>query len=240
MLSNALDTTKSMKEAVTTILFIAIVVGTSVVDAFHSPGTGQQHIKFRLRIPSSDRTSIINIRSNYWSTIHSTAVIDDNESDGGSTVPSGASVLEGTSPKAIKLRKQVQAVLNDPSNTSPIILHGPSGAGSKTEIAEEIISRLPSSQTQQVHRLSLDDGVDYIDTILGTTSHPGLLDDLSLQHNTTLLLKGFNSPQSDSKEEFDRKMELVTALARLVSHKEFYSIYANETIEFFVSMELYL
>ena len=227
-----------MKEAVTTILFIAIVVGTSVVDAFHTPGTGQQHRKFRLRIPSSDGTSIIGIRSNYWSTIHSTAVIDDNESDGGSTIPSGASVLEGSSPKAIKLRKQVQAVLNDPSNTSPIILHGPSGAGSKTEIAEEIISRLPSSQTQQVHRLSLDDGVDYIETILGTTSHPGLLDDLSLQHNTTLLLKGFNSPQSDSKEEFDRKMELVTALARLVSHKEFYSIYANQTMEFLVSMEI--
>ena len=226
-----------MKEAVT-ILFIAIVVvGTSVVYAFHIPGIRQQHRKFRLRFPSSDGTSIIGIgiRSNYWSTIHSTAVIDDNESDG-STVPSGASVLEGTSPKAIKLRKQVQAVLNDPSNTSPIILHGPSGAGSKTEIAEEIISRLPSSQTQQVHRLSLDDAVDYIDTILGTTSHPGLLDDLSLQHNTTLLLKGFNSPQSDSKEEFDRKMELVTALARLVSHKEFYSIYANQTIEFLVSM----
>ena len=143
MLSNAWCTTKSMKEAVT-ILFFTIVVGTSVADAF------QQHRKFRLRIPSSDGTSIIGIRSNYWSTIHSTAVIDDNESDGGSTIPSGASVLEGSSPKAIKLRKQVQAVLNNPSNTSPIILHGPSGAGSKTEIAEEIISRLPSSQTQQV------------------------------------------------------------------------------------------
>ena len=131
-------------------------------------------------------------------------------------------------------------MINDPSNTSPIILHGPSGAGSKTEIAEEIISRLPSWQTQKVHRLSLDDGVDYIDTVLGNSLHPGILDDLSLQHNTTLLLKGFNSPQSDSKEEFDRKMELVTALARLVSHKEFYSIFANQTIDFFVSMDLSL
>ena len=227
-----------MKEAVT-ILFITIIVATSVAEAFHIPGTSQHQRKFRLRIPSSDRTSIISIRHSYWS-IHSTAVIDDNESGSGSTIPSGASVLEGTSPKAIKLRKQVQAVINDPSNTSPIILHGPSGAGSKTEIAEEIISRLPSWQTQKVHRLSLDDGVDYIDTVLGNSLHPGILDDLSLQHNTTLLLKGFNSPQSDSKEEFDRKMELVTALARLVSHKEFYSIFANQTIEFLVSMELSL
>ena len=37
-----------------------------------------------------------------------------------------ASILEGTSPKAIKLRQQVQSILNNPGNIAPIILHGPS------------------------------------------------------------------------------------------------------------------
>lgn len=62
-------------------------------------------------------------------------------------------ILEGTSPKAIKLRKQVQELWNNPESTSPIILWGPRGSG-KGELAEEIVYRLPSWQTQQVHRLS--------------------------------------------------------------------------------------
>lgn len=145
-----------------------------------------------------------------------------------------ASILEGTSPKAIKLRQQVQSVINNPSKTFPVILHGPSGEGSKSEIAEDIISRLPSWQTQQVHRISLDDsGLDYIDIILGSTSHPGIIDDIAKEQNATLLIKGFNSQHVDNKDEFDRRLELVNGLARLVSQREFISRYNNnETIQF--------
>ena len=84
-------------------------------------------------------------------------------------------IMEGASPRAIKLRQQIQAIWNDQMNTAPIVLHGPRGSG-KRELADEVVYHLPSWQTQHVHRLSLDDGLDYIDTILGTVDHPGLLD----------------------------------------------------------------
>ena len=75
--------------------------------------------------------------------------------------------MEGGSAKAIRLRKQLQEIWNDPTNTSPIILSGEKGSG-KSDLAEEIVYRLPSWQTQVVHRLTLDDGLDFLDTILGT------------------------------------------------------------------------
>lgn len=114
------------------------------------------------------------------------------------------------------------------------MITAPSGEGSKSEIAEDIISRLPSWQTQQVYRISLDDsGLDYIDTILGSTSHPGILDDIAKEQNAILLIKGFNSQHADSKDEFDRRLELVNELARLVSQREFISRYNNnETVQF--------
>ena len=91
---------------------------------------------------------------------------------------------------------------------------------------------MPSWQTEKVHRLSLDDGIDFIDTILGTDSHPGLLDDLARANGTTLLLKGFQSQQADSKDNFDRRVELVTALARLVDRREYYSAFEEKMVPF--------
>eukprot|EP00985_Skeletonema_marinoi_P032572 scaffold39178_cov220-Skeletonema_marinoi.AAC.9 len=140
-------------------------------------------------------------------------------------------ILEGGSTKAIRLRKQLQEIWNDPTNTSPIILTGPKGSG-KSELAEEIVYQLPSWQTKIVHRLTLDDGIDFLDTILGTASHPGLFDDLSVQANTTLVLKGFQSQHVDSKDSLDRRGELIDVLDTMVTKGQFYSTYENSTKAF--------
>lgn len=79
--------------------------------------------------------------------------------------------------------------------------------------------------------MSLDDGLDFIDTILGTSSHPGLLDDLSVQANTTLILRGFQSKHVESKDSYDRREELLHALAGLVNSK-YYSTFENTTKPF--------
>ncbi|KAL9190297.1 hypothetical protein ACHAXT_007508 [Thalassiosira profunda] len=162
--------------------------------------------------------------------LNSAVVGSADENSKASPAPDACSIMVGTSPKAIKLRKQVQAIWNDPDNTAPIILHGPRGSG-KGELAEEIASRLPSWQTRNVHRLSLDDSLDFIDTVLGTHSHPGLLDDLSGQANTTLILKGFQSLNVESRESYDRREELVHALTDLIQRR-YYSTFENETKPF--------
>lgn len=146
-------------------------------------------------------------------------------------VYSANAIMEGTSPKAIQLRNQVQAIRNDPGSNAPIILYGPRGSG-KGELAEEIVKGLPSWQTQNVHRISLDDALDFIDTILGTISHPGLLDDLAVQVNTTLILKGFQSPHVESLEKYERRGELLRALAGLVHGRSYFSTYENKTKAF--------
>ncbi|KAL3763255.1 hypothetical protein ACHAWU_008958 [Discostella pseudostelligera] len=155
-----------------------------------------------------------------------TAVIN-----GGICEHEGCAIMEGTSPKALKLRKQIQAVWNDSMNTCPIILHGPRGSG-KGELADEIVYHLPQWQTRNVHRLSLDDGLNFIDTILGTVSHPGLLDDLAGQTNTTLILKGFQSLHVESKGQYERRKELVLALNSLVTSREYFSTFENKTKSF--------
>jgi hypothetical protein len=94
--------------SIAAILYIItiFVAGTfTVVSAFHTPQ----------RCVSNPRTETLHVVSR--SRRHSSAVSIDNDG----SISGGASVMEGTSPKAIKLRKEVQAVLNDPSNTSPII-----------------------------------------------------------------------------------------------------------------------
>ena len=50
---------------------------------------------------------------------------------------------------------------------------------------------------------------DTFDTIIGTTSHPGLLDDIHTRANSTLSIKGFHSQHVDSKDEFDERVKLV-------------------------------
>ena len=95
--------------SVAAILYIIaiFVAGTfTVVSAFHTP---QRCFSY----PRTETSHHVVSRSRR----HSSTVSIDNDG----SISGGASVMEGTSPKAIKLRKEVQAVLNDPSNTSPII-----------------------------------------------------------------------------------------------------------------------
>ena len=157
------------------------------------------------------------------------------DSNGASVDPDqdalACSIMTGTSPKAIRLRKLVQAIWNDPASRAPVILHGPRGAG-KGELAEEIAARLPSGQTRAgVHRLALDDSLDFVDTVLGTAAHPGLLDDLAPRADATVILRGFQSLHVESRENFDRREELVQALAGLV-RGEYYSTFDDATKPF--------
>ena len=139
-------------------------------------------------------------------------------------------IMAGTSPKAIELRQQIQAIWDDPKNTSPIILYGPRGSG-KRELANEIVCHLPSWQTQHVHHLLLDDSLDYNDMILGTHSRPGVLDDLSVLSNSTVIVEGFQAQHVESKEGFERREDLSHAFVRLV-HGEYFSRYENKTKRF--------
>ncbi|KAL7535220.1 hypothetical protein ACHAXR_006353 [Thalassiosira sp. AJA248-18] len=184
-------------------------------------------------IPTKTHTDLSSIRLRRTLTVvHQSDDADGvSISDVSSTVHHTTSIMEGGSAKAVRLRKQLQEIWNDPNNTSPIILSGPKGSG-KSELAEEIVNQLPSWQTQAVHRLTLEDGLDFLDTILGTTSHPGLMDDLSVQANTTVVLKGFQSKHVDSKDSFDRRGELIGMLVALVSEGQFYSTYDNSTKTF--------
>ena len=73
---------------------------------------------------------------------------------------------------------------------------------------------------------------DTFDTIIGTTSHPGLLDDIHTRANSTLSIKGFHSQHVDSKDEFDERVKLVTSLSALVTRGEYFSVYDNATLPF--------
>jgi len=194
-------------------LIAASLSAETVVEAFHIP-------------PYYQHAGISN-RLGTLTDKHLSSVAADGSASSDTSTP----IMEGGSAKAIRLRKQLQEIWNDPTNTSPIILSGEKGSG-KSDLAEEIVYRLPSWQTQVVHRLTLDDGLDFLDTILGTTSHPGLFDDLSVQANTTLVLKGFQSQHVDSKDSFDRRGELVNVLDTLITKRQFYSTYANSTKDF--------
>jgi len=194
-------------------LIAASLSAETVVEAFHIP-------------PYYQHAGISN-RLGTLTDKHLSSVAADGSASSDTSTP----IMEGGSAKAIRLRKQLQEIWNDPTNTSPIILSGEKGSG-KSDLAEEIVYRLPSWQTQVVHRLTLDDGLDFLDTILGTMSHPGLFDDLSVQANTTLVLKGFQSQHVDSKDSFDRRGELVNVLDTLITKRQFYSTYANSTKDF--------
>ena len=201
------------------VYLFGLVIGPTTVSAFHPlrivllPHRHSCPTSFFYRI-SSDSKDLF--------TTHDEDICEREE----------CAILEGTSPKVVKLRKQLQAAWKDPLTTAPIILYGPRGSG-KGELADEIVYHLPSWQTQNVHWLSLDDGLHFIDTILGTAAHPGLLDDLAGQTNTTLVLKGFQSLHVDSKDEFDRRKELLGALNSLVVRREFFSTFENKTKPFF-------
>ena len=76
---------------------------------------GQNSIVTAFHVPRS--------YTNLQPTLFSSTVNINNDDE---TYSIDASILEGTSPKAIKLRQQVQSILNNPGNIAPIILHGPS------------------------------------------------------------------------------------------------------------------
>lgn len=144
--------------------------------------------------------------------------LDDISSDDADT---HSAILAGASPKAIKLRKQVQEVCNSPK-TSPVLLVGPQGSG-KADIVEEFLNRLPSSQQESVHKLSMDDAIYHVDTMLGTESQPGLLDVLSDQANTTLVVTSFHSRHAESADELGRRKELYQTMAKLITEGTFFS-----------------
>jgi hypothetical protein len=130
-------------------------------------------------------------------------------------------ILAGTSPKAIKLRKNLQEVWKS-QKTSPILIIGPRGSG-KSAVVEEVLDRLPSSQKESIHRLSMDDAVNHVDTMLGLETQPGLLDLLSNEKNTTLVLTSFQSRTVGSADELERRQELYHTLAKLITDRSFYS-----------------
>lgn len=130
-------------------------------------------------------------------------------------------ILEGTSPKAIRLRKELQKVWRSPE-TLPILIIGPRGSG-KASLVSELLDRLPSWQTENVHQLSMDEAVNHIDTMLGSETQPGLLDVLSDQKNTTLVLTSFQTRTVESADEIGRRQELFQTLASLVKDRTYYS-----------------
>jgi 4Fe-4S binding domain len=146
-------------------------------------------------------------------------------------------VLAGKSPQAIRLRKALQEVWNSAKTSAPIILVGPPGSG-KAELVDELLDRLPFWQKQVVHRLSMADAVNHhMDTMLGMKDHqqPGLLDLLADQTNATLVLTSFSSLMGStctSAEELERRQELYTTMAQLITDKTFYSRYDDKVKTF--------
>jgi 4Fe-4S binding domain len=141
-------------------------------------------------------------------------------------------ILAGTSPQAIRLRKALQEVWNSPpNNTSPVLLVGPPGSG-KAELVDELLDRLPSWQKQVVHRLSMDDAVNHIDTMLGMSGQqqqPGLLDLMADQANATLVLTKFQlSHTCKSVDELERRQELFQTISKLVTDRTFFSRYEGK------------
>jgi len=144
--------------------------------------------------------------------------------------PTQAATLEGSSARVIRLRKQLQSIWEEQNDKCPVLLSGSRGSG-KEELADEIVSNLPAWQTVEVHKLRLDEGMDYTDTILGTLNHPGLLDDLADRENATVVVNGFMSEHVESRDELDRRDELRRTYARLLSGK-FLSVHSNTTKPF--------
>ena len=129
----------------------------------------------------------------------------------------------GSSPKAIKLRKKLQEVWSNPNNTSPVLITGPKGSG-KATLVDELLEKLPQSQKATIHRLSMDEAANHVDTMLGIPdTQPGLLDDLADQTNTTLVLTSFQTRSAQNVDDLGRRQELFETIARLFTDRSFYS-----------------
>lgn len=193
--------------------------------AFHAP---KEHLN--PRFPSFNRARQASTALHNKITVEDASSLASLEPPGSSSLEP-SSITQGSSAKAIKLRKQLQAIwTSNTGSTSPIILSGPKGSG-KSELANEIVRNLPSWQTRTIHQLELQDALHFRNTILGTDTHPGLLDDLSTQSNTTLILLGFQSQHVDSKECLDRRDELMNVLHMLIQG-QYFSVFENTTKPF--------
>lgn len=162
------------------------------------------------------------LRTNFQLKVGAAMPVDKADSD----LEPPSEILAGKSPKAIKLRKTLKEVWTSPK-TSPILIVGPPGSG-KGSIVEELLDRLPSSQKETVHKLPMNDAVSHIDTILGSESQPGLLDLLSDEKNTTLVLSRFQSRTVESAEEFGRRQKFFEAISKVVTDRTFYSQYEGK------------
>jgi len=141
-----------------------------------------------------------------------------------------AEILEGSSPKVVKLRKELQAVWNS-NKTSPIVLLGPRGSG-KASLAQELVYHLPSWQTEQVVQLSMDDCVNHVETLLGNRHHPGILDEITDRANTTVVILGFRSQTSQHVTDYENKKAVSNALIQILSEGSFYSVYDGKVKQF--------
>lgn len=193
------------------ILWSTVILGARPATSFVSPLASSRRLSAR----TLEKSTAIKLR--------------DASSSGKNNLPQAAT-LEGSSARAIRLRKQLQSIWEDQNDKSAVLLSGSKGSG-KEDLADEILKNLPAWQKVEVHKLRLDEGIDYTDTILGTLDHPGLLDDLADRANATVVVNGFMSERVDSRDELDRRDELRRAYARLLSGK-FLSVYSNTTKPF--------
>jgi len=158
-------------------------------------------------------------KPNNWKVkAQATPVLDESSSE--------SVILAGTSPKAIRLRKQLQAIWTKPNVTTPVLIIGPIGSG-KLIVAEEVVNRLPANQRETVHRLNMCDAVMYVDTILGLPNGTqlGLLDILANQENTTLILQTFKTRTTDCEADYEKREELRNCVENLIRRQVFYSKY---------------
>jgi hypothetical protein len=123
-------------------------------------------------------------------------------------------LLAGKSPKAVKLRKEIQQIASDTTTEAPIVILGPKGSG-KPSVVEDILQRLPVPQTKTIHRLNLTDALDLYDTMLQT------LNILADQTNTTLVLTGFESRTTTSQDEFSKREKLEQIVRKLIGERTF-------------------
>eukprot|EP00977_Amphora_coffeiformis_P016729 scaffold5254_cov165-Amphora_coffeaeformis.AAC.3 len=151
--------------------------------------------------------------------------MEENEPPKKKSEPSPV-VTAGDSPKAVKLRKELQQVWTS-NKTSPVLLVGSHGSGKGT-LVNELLARLPDQQKVNIHRLSMDDAANYCETMLGSENEPGLLDFMADDVNCTLVLKSFQSRTVQSADELGRRKELFEAIAKLVTQRSFYSRYEGK------------
>lgn len=156
-------------------------------------------------------------------TVTTQATRDDGRDDQEEMV----AVLAGNSRKVVRLRKSIDDIVS--KSPKSIVLVGPRGSG-KSSIAEELLRRLSMASASAttagaVHRLSVEDAIYHIDTVLGkSNSHMGLLDMLSDQHNATLVFTNYDAKRTTKDaDELQRRQMLYSTLASMIVNRTYYS-----------------